>query len=97
MLHPRFKHKKGLMNKRGLLFLYLGFFLIFISYRYIFLPVFFALFVAAAAAVFSPPSFSFLLVLFFSEKGIHHIRIRYLFSELQLSIFFPLLIWKWVV
>lgn len=52
MLRPRFKHKKGLMNKRGLLFLYLGFSSFSFRTGTSFSPCFFALFVAAAAAVF---------------------------------------------
>lgn len=87
-MHSRFKHKKGLMNKRGLLFLYLGFFSFSFRTGTSFSRVFFALFVAAAAVFFF--LFPFLLVLFFSGKGIHHIRIRYLFSGLQLSFFFSL-------
>lgn len=52
MLRPRFNHKKGLMNKRGLLFLYLGFSSFSFRTGTSFSPCFFALFVAAAAAVF---------------------------------------------
>lgn len=79
------------MNKRGLLFLYLGFFLISFSYRYIFLFV-------AAAAVVNLFSFSFLLVLFFlSGKGIHHIYVYGIYSvDCSIAFFPPLFIWKWV-
>lgn len=58
-MHSRFKHKKGLMNKRGLLFLYLGFFSFSFRTGTSFSRVFFALFVAAAAVFFFSFSFSF--------------------------------------
>lgn len=44
--------KKGLTNKRGLLFLYLGFFSSSFHTSTSFFPAFFALFMAATAAVF---------------------------------------------